>query len=66
MSNSITKNWTDQAIRCFYNNCNCTNCTILKANYSFKCQMSSIVKILVKELGPPDKQRIWKSIIKVS
>ncbi|MGD9580495.1 MAG: hypothetical protein AB7V50_03925 [Vampirovibrionia bacterium] len=66
MSNSITQNWTDQAIRCYYNSCDCNKCTISKGKYSFDCQMASVVKILYKELGPPDKERIWKSIIKVS
>lgn len=66
MSNSITQNWTDQAIRCYYNNCNCNTCTIANNNYSFECQMASVIKILLHELGPPDKERIWKSIIKAS
>lgn len=63
MSNSITQNWTDSAIRCYYNNCNCSKCPIANGNYSFNCQMNSVVKILLNELGPPDKERIWKSII---
>ena len=66
MSNSITQNWTDQAIRCYYNNCNCSTCTITKGNYSFECQMASVVRILLKNLGPPDRERIWKSIIRAS
>lgn len=66
LSNSITQNWTDQAIRCFYNNCDCSTCSISKANYSFQCQMASVVKILLDELGRPDRERIWKSIIKAS
>lgn len=66
LSNSITQNWTDQAIRCYYQNCDCSTCPISKANYSFQCQMASVVKILVAELGHPDRERIWKSIIKAS
>ncbi len=66
MSNSITQNWTDQAIRCYYNHCDCTTCTIANSNYSFECQMASVVKILLNALGPPDRERIWKSIIKAS
>lgn len=66
MSNSITQNWTDQAIRCFYNRCDCSRCSIYKSGYSFECQMSSVVKVLLDELGPPDKERIWKSIIMAS
>jgi hypothetical protein len=66
MSNSITQNWTDQAVRCYYNSCDCNKCSISKSNYSFECQMASVVKILLNELGPPDKERIWRSIIKVS
>lgn len=66
MSNSITQNWTDQAVRCYYNQCDCTKCSIANSNYSFECQMASVVRILLNELGPPDRERIWRSIIKVS
>ncbi|MEW5821936.1 MAG: hypothetical protein AB1782_17205 [Cyanobacteriota bacterium] len=66
MSNSITQNWTDQAIRCYYSNCDCNTCSIANSNYSFECQMASVVKILLNELGPPDRERIWKSIIRAS
>lgn len=65
MSSSIIQNWTDSAIRCYYNNCNCSSCPIANSSYSFKCQMSSVVRVLMSELGPPDKERIWKSIIMV-
>jgi len=60
ISNSITKNWTDQAIRCFLNNCNCMQCTISQGNYSFVCQMSSVVNILLDQIGPPEQNKIEK------
>ena len=39
MSESITKNWTEQAIECYKLNGNCKDCSIRKAHYSFDCQM---------------------------
>ena len=60
ISTSITKNWTDQAIRCYVNECNCTNCSISSGNYSFMCQMSSVVKILLEQIGPPEANKIEK------
>lgn len=60
ISNSITQNWTDQAITCYMSNSNCENCSIKNHNYSFICQMPKVVKILLKQLGPPEKERIEK------
>lgn len=60
ISNSITKNWTDQAMRCYLRNCNCVDCSISQGNYSFVCQMSSVVKVLLDQLGPPEKNKIDK------
>ena len=58
ISNSITQNWTDQAIACYSSGFNCPECTIAQGNYSFVCQMPNVVKILLQELGPPDQQKI--------
>ena len=60
ISNSITKNWTDQALRCYLSNCNCTECSIAKNNYSFACQMPTVIGILLKQIGPPNKNKINK------
>ena len=46
MSESITKNWTEQAIECYKLNGNCKECSIRKAHYSFDCQMPRVVEIL--------------------
>ncbi len=62
ISNSITKNWTDQAIRCYLSNCNCMECSVAKSNYSFVCQMSSVVKILLEQIGPPEQNKIDKLV----
>jgi hypothetical protein len=60
ISNSITKNWTEQAIRCYLNECNCMSCSIMEGNYSFVCQMSSVVEILLNQIGPPEPNKIEK------
>ncbi|MDD3594456.1 MAG: hypothetical protein PHX18_07505 [Candidatus Gastranaerophilales bacterium] len=54
ISNSITKNWTDQAIACYRSNCNCTECSVAGGNYSFVCQMPKVVQSLLKEIGNPE------------
>ncbi len=60
ISNSITKNWTDQAIRCYLSNCNCIDCSVSRGNYSFVCQMSSVINILLEQIGPPEQNKIDK------
>lgn len=62
ISSSITKNWTDQAIRCYKSNCNCSDCSIAKGNYSFVCQMPNVIKILLDQIGPPDEERVDKML----
>ena len=54
ISNSITKNWTEQAIECYRLNGNCTECSIYKAHYSFACQMPKVVEILKIMNGEPE------------
>ena len=46
ISDSITKNWTEQALECYKLNGNCTECSIMKGHYSFECQMPKVVEIL--------------------
>ena len=54
ISNSITKNWTEQAIECYKLNGNCSECSIHKAHYSFACQMPKVVEILKLLNGAPE------------
>ena len=60
ISDSIVQNWTLSALDCYKINCNCKNCPITKAKYSFKCQMKHIVEILLKTRGIPNEAEILK------
>ena len=53
ISESITKNWTEQALECYSLNGNCAECSIKKAHYSFDCQMPKVVEILRITVGEP-------------
>lgn len=53
ISDSISRNWTDQAITCYYLEGNCQECSIGCGKYSFVCQMHKVVNKLLKEVGPP-------------
>ena len=54
ISDSITKNWTEQAIECYKLNGNCAECSIAKGHYSFVCQMPKVVEILKALNGDPE------------
>ena len=54
ISDSITKNWTKQALECYKLNGNCSECSILKGHYSFDCQMPKVVQILKAVVGEPE------------
>ena len=54
ISDSITRNWTEQAIECYKLNGNCAECSIIKGHYSFECQMPKVVEILKAVIGEPD------------
>ncbi len=60
ISNSITKNWTDQAMRCYLTGCNCEECSVASGNYSFVCQMPSVIEILLEQIGPPEQNKVRK------
>lgn len=60
ISDSISKNWTDQAIACYQLEGSCQDCTIGCGGYSFVCQMHKVVDKLLKEVGPPDDVEIDK------
>ena len=53
ISDSITQNWTEQALECYKLKCNCANCSVSKANYCFVCQMPKVLDALIKSLGNP-------------
>lgn len=53
MSDSITKNWTEQAIECYKLQGNCAECSIRKAHYTFDCQMPRVVEVLKLLNGEP-------------
>ena len=48
ISESISQNWTPQAIECYQNHCDCSKCSINIKEYSFTCQMPKIIKVLQK------------------
>ena len=54
ISDSITRNWTEQALECYHLNGNCAGCSIKKAHYSFDCQMPKVVEILKVVAGLPE------------
>jgi len=63
ISNSITKNWTTQAIECYKLNGNCAECSIKKAHYTFDCQMPKVVEILKIISGEPEEEEIQAAVI---
>jgi hypothetical protein len=60
VSESITQTWTDQAIKCYVTQADCLNCSIPKGGYSFVCQMSKVIPVLLNNLGKPDNRRVSK------
>ncbi|MBO6256495.1 hypothetical protein J6N69_00460 [bacterium] len=57
ISDSITQNWTVQALECYYLNCDCKKCSISKGNYSFICQMPRVIDTLLETVGAPEPER---------
>lgn len=60
LSTSISKTWTEQAIKCHLTKADCANCSVMRGNYSFTCQMNKVVPILLEVLGEPDPDRVEK------
>lgn len=56
MSDSITQNWTEQALECYYINCDCKRCSLAQGNYSFICQMPKVINMLLETAGAPDTE----------
>lgn len=57
MSDSITQNWTQQAIECYYINSNCKRCSLSRGHYSFICQMPKVISSLLETVGPPQQEK---------
>lgn len=56
MSESITQNWTEQALECYYINCDCKKCSLSSGNYSFICQMPKVINTLLETIGAPESK----------
>ena len=57
MSDSITQNWTEQALECYSINCNCKKCSLANGHYSFICQMPKVIDTLLETVGEPIEKR---------
>lgn len=57
MSESITQNWTQQALECYHINCDCKKCSLASGHYSFICQMPKVIDTLLETVGLPEKER---------
>ena len=57
MSDSITQNWTQQALECYYLECDCKRCSVGQGHYSFICQMPKVIDTLIKTIGEPEPER---------
>lgn len=53
LSDSITQNWTEQALECYRLKGMCSACSISKGSYSFICQMPKVVDALQALYGDP-------------
>ena len=60
ISDSISRNWTDQAITCYKLEGNCQECSVGAGKYSFVCQMHKVVDKLLKEVGKPEELDLEK------
>jgi len=61
ISCSITQNWTQQAIECYYINSNCKKCSLSSGHYSFICQMPRVIESLLATVGPPEEEEKLKT-----
>lgn len=53
ISDSITQNWTEQALECYSIGCDCSKCSLAGGKYSFICQMPKVIDVLLKSSGRP-------------
>ena len=56
MSDSITQNWTEQALECYSIKCDCRRCSLRNGHYSFICQMPKVIDALIQTVGRPDQE----------
>ena len=63
ISNSITRNWTTQALECYRLDGNCAECSIKKGHYSFECQMPRVVEILKMINGEPSQEELYNKVV---
>lgn len=56
ISDSITQNWTEQALECYSINCDCRRCSLRNGHYSFICQMPKVIDALIQTVGRPDQE----------
>lgn len=57
MSDSITQNWTEQALECYSIQCDCKRCSLRNGHYSFICQMPKVIDALLQTVGEPETER---------
>ena len=57
MSDSITQNWTEQALECYSIQCDCKRCSLRNGHYSFICQMPKVIDALLQTVGEPEEER---------
>ena len=58
ISDSITKNWTEQALECYSIQCDCKRCSLRNGHYSFICQMPKVIDALLQTVGEPESERM--------
>ena len=58
MSDSITQNWTEQALECYSIQCDCKRCSLRNGHYSFICQMPKVIDTLLQTVGEPETERM--------
>lgn len=54
ISDSLTQNWTQQALECYSINCDCKKCSLSAGHYSFICQMPRVIESLLETVGEPE------------
>ncbi|MCI1273998.1 MAG: hypothetical protein LKG27_06175 [Clostridiaceae bacterium] len=52
ISDSITQNWTEQALECYSIKCDCKKCSLSTGHYSFVCQMPKVIDSLLQSGVP--------------
>ena len=58
MSDSITQNWSEQALECYSIQFDCKRCSLRNGHYSFICQMPKVIDALLQTVGEPETERM--------